>query len=222
MIALVVEELELISALLLFVFASLTGPCLNSLNLALELDHFVLLFLLLGFQLLNLFLQVRLAVLRLQLLPHGESHRRLVQGLVRCNGHFDLISYSQEEQTALRQIQRHLTNDLVKALREEFLSDWADAALSGLALHKFLIEHLTQSCNVNSRCWLMTHILNEVLSCKIQIITQMLAVTQYTRELLKTERKLTIFNPAAWGQNSVQDVFLLWLAFHWRQSTSPL
>jgi len=97
MIALVVEELEFVCALLLFIFASLTGPCLDSLNLALELDHFVLLFLLLGFQLLNLLLQVCLAMFRLQLLPHGESHRGLVQGLVCCNGHFDLISHSEEE-----------------------------------------------------------------------------------------------------------------------------
>lgn len=115
-IALVVEELEFVSALFLFILASLTCSGLNRLNLALELDHFVLLFLLLGFQLLNLFLQVCLAMFRLQLLPHGEGHRRLVQGLVCCNGHFDLISDSEEEQTALRQIQRHLTNDFVKAL----------------------------------------------------------------------------------------------------------
>lgn len=166
MIALVVKEFELIRAFLLLVFTSLTGSRLDGLNLALELDHFVLLFLLLGFQLLNLLLQVSLAMLRLQLFPHREGHRALVERLVRSNSHFDLVTHAQKQKTSFWQIEGDLSDDLVEALGEEFFAHGTYSALSRLALHQFLIEHLSQTGHIDSRCWLVTHILNEVLSCK--------------------------------------------------------
>ena len=94
---LVLEELELLDALLLFNFLSLAVTLLDGFDLRLELDDLILELGLLGLELFDLTLEVGLAVLSLQLLPHGESDRALVQGLVSGDGHLDLIADSQEE-----------------------------------------------------------------------------------------------------------------------------
>lgn len=100
----------------------------------------------------------------LELLAHGEGHRTLVQSLVGSNGHFDLITDSEEEKSTLWQIQSDLTNDLVEALGEELLTDWANATLTSLPLHELLVEHLSQPGHVNPRCGLVTDILDVVFS----------------------------------------------------------
>jgi len=57
-----------------------------------------------------------------------------------------------------------LADNFIKALREEFFSDWADAALPGLALHKFLVEHFSKSSDIDPAGGLMTHILDPLLA----------------------------------------------------------
>ena len=184
---LVLEELELLDALLLLHLLSLAVALLDGLDLGLELDDLVLELGLLGLELLNLALEVGLAVLGLQLLPHGESDGALVQGLVSGDGHLDLIADSQEEEAALGLIQGHLSDDLVEALREELLAHGADATLAGLTLHKLLIELLSEACDI------------------------------YTRRLLVRDVgdvMLSILNPLLRREDGIQDVLGAWLGLH--------
>ena len=88
----------------------------------------------------------------------------LVKRLIGGNGHLDLITDSEEEQTALWLVQGHLADDLVEALREQFFSDWTDATLTGLTFHKLLVKHLSQTGNIDSGGGLMAHILDVVFS----------------------------------------------------------
>ena len=88
----------------------------------------------------------------------------LVEGLVSSNGHLDLVTDSKQEQSTFWLVQSHLADDLIKALREEFLPDWTDTTLTGLTLHKLLVKHLSETGNINPGGGLMTHILDVVLS----------------------------------------------------------
>lgn len=118
-------------------------------------------------------------MLGLELLAHGESDGGLVEGLVGSDRHFDLVAHTQKQQAALGFRQRHLPNDLVKALTEEFLTHWANARFAGLALHNLLVEHLSQTSDVDTGSLLMTHVLNVVLA---------------------------LLDPLSWRQDSVKDV----------------
>ena len=113
---------------------------------------------LLSLKLLNFALKVGLAMLSLELLSHCESHRALIEGLVCGNGHLDLITDSQEEEATLGLIECHLSDYLIKALREKLLADGADATLASLTLHKLLIELLTEACNINTSCLLVRNV----------------------------------------------------------------
>ena len=75
MVGLIVEELDLLLTLLSLNLAARSIARLDSLNLALQLNHFVRLLLLLSFKLCDALLKVGLAVLSLELLAHGEGNR---------------------------------------------------------------------------------------------------------------------------------------------------
>lgn len=160
MALLILEELYLLISFLDFNFPALSISLFNCLDLRLELNDFVLEFCLFGFELFNLLLKVCLSMLCLELLSHRKGNGALIKSLISCDSHLNFISNSEKKETSLGLVQSDLTDDFVEALGEEFFSDWTDAALSGLALHEFLIEHFSESGNIDSSGLLMTHILN--------------------------------------------------------------
>ena len=142
----------------------------------------------------------------------------LIERLVGSDGHHDLVANAEEKKSALGQVQGDLADDLIEALGEELLTDGADATLSSLTLHKLLIKHFSQSGDIDSRGGLMTHILNPVLACIIQI----LSVTASILFSVISEELLTLFNPFPWWQDCVQDVFLFGSVLHGRQLSLSL
>ena len=100
----------------------------------------------------------------LKLLAHSECNWALVQCLICSNSHFNFVAHSEKKKTTLRLVESHLTNDLIETLGEKLLSYRAYTGLTGLTLHKFLIEHFSQTRYINSSCFLMRNILNVVLA----------------------------------------------------------
>jgi len=187
---LILKELDFLLSLLSFDILSLSISLVDGLDLRLKLTNFIFKLRLFVLQLFNGSLEVGLSVLGLQLLSHGEGHRRLIQGLISRDRHFDFVSNSEKEETSLWLRKCNLPDNLIEALAEELLSDWADTALSGLSLHELLIEHFSKSGHIDSGGGLMTDVLDEVLAR---------------------------FNPLSWWKNSVKDVLAAWFSIHWWQ-----
>jgi len=161
---LVFQELELFLTLLVFNFFAFGIALLNSLDLGFEFDDLVLLLGLSGLEVGDSLLEIGFTVLSLELLAHGEGDGTLVESLVGGDSHLDFISDSQEEDTTLGLSQSNLTDNLIEALGEELFSDGADTALTGLTLHQFLIESLSETRNINSGGLLVRNIFDEVLA----------------------------------------------------------
>jgi len=161
---LVFQEFELLLTLLVFNFFAFGIALLDGLDLGFELNDLVFLFGLSGFQVGDSLFEVSFAVFGLELLAHGESDGTLVESLVSGDSHLDFISDSQEEDTTLGLSQSNLTDNLIEALGEELFSDGADTALTGLTLHQFLIESLSETRNINSGGLLVRNIFDEVLA----------------------------------------------------------
>jgi len=89
--------------------------------------------------------------------------------VVGGDGHFDFVTHSQQQNTSLGLSQGHLTDDFIEALREEFFSDGADAALTSLALHQFLIQGLSQTSHIHSRRFLVANVFDEIFACLTEI-----------------------------------------------------
>ena len=160
----------------------------NSLDLGFKFTNFILKFCFLVFKLLDSFFEISFSMLGLELLSHGKCYRALIKCLIRSDCHFDFISDSQKKKTSFWLTKSYLSDNFIEALRKEFFSYWANTTFSGLSFHEFLIEHLSESCNVHSWSWLMTNILNEVF---------------------------TIFNPLSWGKNSIENILTAWFCVHW-------
>ena len=164
MILLEVKEVEFFFSLLRFYSFALGDALVNRLRADFQLQVSVVLFCALGLKFGDALFELGLTVLSLQLLAHGEGHTRLVQGLVRSDGHLDLVTDSKQQQAALWLRQGHLADNLVEALSKKFFTHGANARLARLSLHKFLVEHLAEASNVDSAGRLVRHVLDIVLA----------------------------------------------------------
>lgn len=130
-------------------------------------------------------------MLCLQLFAHGECDSWLIEHLVCWIGHVHFVAHSEQKQATLGLVQRDLTNDLVKALAEQLIAHWTKSWLARLPLEKLLVEHFTQSGNVDSCRRLVANVLDEVLA---------------------------LFDPLTRRQNRIQDIFGANRSiFHWWQ-----
>jgi len=102
-----------------------------------------------GFQLRNVWRDRILLLFGHQGLAHTISNWALVQCLVRLDGHFDLISHSDQQEAPLSTVDRNLSDQLIEALGEKLLTEGADAGFAGLTVLNLSIKLLLQVENVD-------------------------------------------------------------------------
>ena len=183
--ALQVVHLEVKELLLLGSLFDVDGPLLlmpdlESLDARLKSNDQVFLSSPLVLQFDNLLLESLFAMLSEQLLSHGERHCTLIKSLVGRVGLLDVVADAQEKKTTHWFVESNLTDNLIKALLEQFLADGAEASLTGLPLEQLLVEHLTEARDIDTTGRLVADLLAEVLA---------------------------LLNPLSWRQDVVEDVF---------------
>lgn len=144
------EELNLLVTFLGLDLLSFSISFLDGLDLGFELADFVLELGFFVFKSLDGLLKICLSMLGLKLFSHGKGDGTLIKSLISSDGHLDLVSNSKEEKSSFWLTKSYLSNNFIKALGEEFFSYWADTTLSSLSFHKLLIEHLSESGNIDS------------------------------------------------------------------------
>mmetsp|Transcript_60014 Transcript_60014/g.120435 ORF Transcript_60014/g.120435 Transcript_60014/m.120435 type:complete len:212 (+) Transcript_60014:53-688(+) len=135
-LALVLEEGDLLFTFLVFKGPALRVALLDNLNFVSQLAHLRLERLLGFFEPADCLLKIRAALLRLQLLPHPKSDAGLVQNFVGVDRHANLVAYAQQQQPALWSVQGHLPRELVKALVVEVFADGANSRFTCLPLNQ--------------------------------------------------------------------------------------
>ena len=88
-------------------------------------------------------------------LSHSVGDGTFIEGLVSLDGHFNLISDSDKEESSLGTLNSDLTDQFVEALSEEFFTDGADPGFSRLSALEQLVQFVLQIDNVDlgSRGW---------------------------------------------------------------------
>ena len=158
------EELELFLSLFQVNYLLLSMTRLQAGDTALHLNDSVLLTDLLVLLLLDLLLEVFLAVLSLELFTHGKRYSTVVECHIGSIRLFDIITNTKEQKATLGLIECHLTDNFVEALSEQLFTNGAESSLACLSLQKFLVEHLSEASDIDSGGWLVTDLLREVLS----------------------------------------------------------
>jgi len=92
---LVIEEFNLVGSLFLLDLVLLLVSDLDCADLVAQVKHAVQILGALIFQIFDFLLHLVLSVLRLQLLPHCESHRTLIQRQVGTVRHLDFVADAQ-------------------------------------------------------------------------------------------------------------------------------
>ena len=144
------KELELFFALLLDSYSFLSMTCAQGSHAGFKLNHSVLHANPIVLLLFDLLFKITLTVFSLELLAHGEGYSTVVERHVGSIRLFDIITYTKEQQTALRLIKCHLADDFIEALGEQLFANGAESCLTCLSLKKFLVKHLSETGDINS------------------------------------------------------------------------
>jgi hypothetical protein len=75
----------------------------------------------------------RFPLLCLQGFSHSKCNWTFVESLISLDGHFDLVSDSDEEEPPFRAVDSDLSNELIEGLWIELLSDGADTGFTCLS-----------------------------------------------------------------------------------------
>ena len=108
-------------------------------------------------------IELILALLGLELLPHAETDWWVVESLIGCDGHFEFIFDPHQKDAPVRTIYGDLPNDLIETLTMQLLSDRTDAALPRLTVQKSFVQKLLQFGHVLSTRRVLAHVLNILL-----------------------------------------------------------
>ena len=145
----VVEVLDLVTVGLLFSLRSLGVLSDDFFNGLLELLDVLVVVAASLLQVSDVLLHLIFTLLSHQSLPHTIGDRGLVQCLVSLDGHLDLVTDTHKEETTLSTVDGDLSDQLIEALSEKLLTEWANASLSCLSLLNGGIELVLEVDNVD-------------------------------------------------------------------------
>lgn len=154
MVGLVLQEVDLLGPLLVLRQLLLLYLLLQRVLLLLQLLRSLLQPVFLLLQLQDRGVELGRALLRLQLFPHREGQRALVEGFVCADGHVELVPHSHKQDSSLGRIDGDLSDDLVEALLVQLLADGTNARVS--ALKRAYLACRTTSFSSSSFCSVLT------------------------------------------------------------------
>lgn len=154
MVGLVLQEVDLLGPFLVLRQLLLLYLLLQRVFLLLQLLSSLLEPVLLLLQLQDRGVELRCTLLSLQLLPHREGQRALVEGFVCADGHVELVPHPHQQDASLGRIDGDLPDDLVEALLVQLLADGAYARVS--ELKRAYLACLTTSFSSSSFCSVLT------------------------------------------------------------------
>lgn len=190
---LVFQELELVFALSLLLFPAKSILRFNILLACLQFSNLVFVLRTFNLQFFHCLDQLRHTMLGLKLFTHGEVNWSVVEGLVSANSIAALVANTEQKESTLWLSKSYLTNDLIEALGEKILSNWANTGLTGLSLFEAGVKSFSQTRNIDSSGLFVGDILNIVFF---------------------------IFEPLTWWENGINNVLSVWFSLQRWQSTS--
>lgn len=98
----------------------------------------------------------------------AEDQRALIQCLVSCKSHFQVVSDFHQEEPSLRQVDSRLTDDFIEQLSMQFLSNGTDASLPGLFFLKPLLEKILKQIEFLSTGLIWTDAESEELALMLE------------------------------------------------------
>ena len=89
------------------------------------------------------------ALFSLESFAHAIGYGAFIEGLVGLNGHFNLISDSDEKESSFGALNSDLTDQLIEALGVQFFTNRADSGFPGLSALDVLVQFILQIDNVD-------------------------------------------------------------------------
>ena len=138
----IVKVSYLIFVSCLFSFSFYSSLSNHLFNLVLLVSDLLIILLAGILEISDVLLGLILGLLSHERFAHAVGNGTLVEGLVGLDSHLDLVTNTDKKEAPLGAVDGDLTNELVEALSEKLLTEWADAGLSSLSLLDILIKLL--------------------------------------------------------------------------------